>query len=271
MSMLRRAFLAAAALTLSAPALASPLPNHAYDLNGNTADALGGPSLSLQGSATQTASGVSFANSGGSHSGLALTDAVDAFSSGGTYSLELEFEYASNASWYRVLNMLGTPTGEQGLYVRAGGLSYYEDTTYTGAGAFTNDTMHHLVFTRDETTASVYLDGVAAFSHMPPYASSLITNDILFFIDNGDEESSGFVDFIRTYDIALSSLDVSTLYNNGTPLSTEDLLNSQEHGNGPGGTQPVPEPATWMLSILGFGVIGAAMRTGRRERPAVAA
>lgn len=251
---LRSTFVAAAAALLaSAPAVAVITPNHVWDLNNSLDDSLGGPSLSLAGTAALSANGVSFGNP--SHSGLVLTDAIDAFTSGQTFSLELAFQFTQNASWYRVLNMLNTPGGEQGLYVRNGGLAYYEDTTYTGSGVFNTDTMHHIVFTRDASSVSVYLDGASSFNGAPPYASSQITDDLLFFIDNGGEESAGYVDFIRSYDYKLSDSDASALYNNGSPLDSGSL-----------GASPTPEPATWMMSIIGFGAIGGSVRYRRRTQ-----
>lgn len=37
------------------------------------------------------------------------------------------------------------------------------------------------------------------------------------------------------------------------------------------GTEPVPEPASWVMILAGFGAAGVALRRGRRRRPVVAA
>jgi hypothetical protein len=68
-----------------------------------------------------------------------------------------------------------------------------------------------------------------------------------FFQDDAvtghNEAGSGFVDYLRIYDTALSPTDAG----------------------GPGGTAGVPEPATWTLMVLGFGVLGGLMRRRRRR------
>jgi hypothetical protein len=48
------------------------------------------------------------------------------------------------------------------------------------------------------------------------------------------------------------------------------MQNTGPNGNGsdigtPGGTPPVPEPATWAMMVLGFGAAGFAMRRNRRK------
>ncbi|HEY1154389.1 MAG TPA: PEPxxWA-CTERM sorting domain-containing protein, partial [Pseudolabrys sp.] len=64
------------------------------------------------------------------------------------------------------------------------------------------------------------------------------------------EASSGFVDYIRIYDTALTAQEVAALV--------------------PPGTAPaVPEPATWAMMIAGFGLAGAAIRSRQRPAPAL--
>ena len=68
-----------------------------------------------------------------------------------------------------------------------------------------------------------------------------INSELHFFRDDfatGQFEAApGFVDYIRVYDTALTAAEVAGL------------------GNG-----TVPEPASWIMLIAGFGLIGAAMR-----------
>jgi Concanavalin A-like lectin/glucanases superfamily/PEP-CTERM motif len=64
----------------------------------------------------------------------------------------------------------------------------------------------------------------------------------LFHDDNatgGNESSSGFVDYVRIYNVALSASEVGAL------------------------TNPVPEPGTWALMAAGLLAVGAAARRKR--------
>jgi hypothetical protein len=73
------------------------------------------------------------------------------------------------------------------------------------------------------------------------------------------EASSGFVDFIRGYDRALTSAEVAELYNGGVPLRFT------------GSAAPVPEPAAWAMMIGGFALAGTTLRRRRDAPRAVAA
>ncbi len=57
----------------------------------------------------------------------------------------------------------------------------------------------------------------------------------------------------------------STLYNGQALYFAADVLSNGTTGNVAGGVLAVPEPATWALMILGFGMLGSGLRLRRRE------
>ncbi|KTF69462.1 NF038122 family metalloprotease [Sphingomonas sp. HT-1] len=74
----------------------------------------------------------------------------------------------------------------------------------------------------------------------------------------------GFVDEITAADLALFdaigwNVNVDVLANSGYKVTTSDVYASYFAGG------PVPEPASWMMLILGFGAIGGAMRYRTRK------
>jgi hypothetical protein len=232
-----------AALLAGAPAQAALIPVLSYDLDNSLASSVGGPSLTLSGTASLGPTGVTFTNIGESHNGLVLADAATAIGSGTVYSAELYFQFSDVTPYDRVLN---GNNADRGLYINAGKVNYYEAGPLFGS-TFTANTLHHLVFARDGSGATIYLDGAQSLT-IADYASSSLTGSLRFFIDDAFEEGSGSVDFIRLYDSKLSAGDVATLYNGGTPLGASALTGS------------VPEPASWAMLIAGFALAGGAMR-----------
>ncbi|MBX3482690.1 PEPxxWA-CTERM sorting domain-containing protein [Phenylobacterium sp.] len=235
---------AAAAAVLAAGmatgAAAEIVPIHSYHLDGSLADSYGGPSLTSYGGELG-ANGYAFDY----HEGLGL--ATSAFADPAVYSVELYFQFdAVNSAYGRILNSSGN---DDGLYVHSGNVSYYSDHAAYDGTAFSLGTMHHLVFARSNTSMQIYVDGALARNLNGDPASSKILNPLLFFIDEGSEDGRGYVDFIQTFDTALSAADVATLYNNGRPSPA-----------GPSVSDSVPEPAEWALMLAGFGLAGAGLR-----------
>ncbi|MBI1196525.1 MAG: PEP-CTERM sorting domain-containing protein [Phenylobacterium sp.] len=232
------AALLAMALSIPAAAHAVVMPDHSFALDGDLADSIGGATLSLVGSATLGAGGVAF----DAGEGLSLTGA---FADPAVYSVEIFFRFDSAGAYSRILNGSGT---DNGLYVHSSGgpkVDYYEGGAIDGA-AFSLGEMHHLVFSRSTAGATVYLDGASALT-TAAFGSSTVPGALLFFIDDQAEEAPGYVDFIQTYDRALTGEEVASLYGGGQPTPY-------------GGVGGVPEPATWALMILGFAGAGAALR-----------
>jgi hypothetical protein len=243
---------AALNLTVAFTASAATLL-HAYDLNNSYADALAGPDLTAGGAnGSLGATGYTFGPTITDPSliqgdWLQYTGGV-----GSSYSIELYFrlDTASFDEYSRIVNSSG---GDNGLYIIGGAspltMDYYEGGDFTGS-PFTMSTMHHLVLTRTPTSTEVFLDG-AQSQTLGATASSAAPGDIFLFKDDNNEQGGGFVDFVRFYDGALSSREVSYLYNEGQLRSTGSLTSS------------APEPGMWALMMAGIGLTGAALRRRR--------
>lgn len=249
---------AAALSSLTAmPVLAQPAATHVYTLNDTLADANGGPALTFagpNGSAVLGASGVTF--EGGQ--GLALDSS--AFASTNVYSIAMDFSFSSWSvdGYNRVLN---TNAADSGLYVQGTvvppTLNYYEGMDHAG-GVFDLDVMHHLLFTRDDSGISIYMDGAAAVDTTAFLSSVLGVNPVLFFLDNTIESGGGYVDSICTYDVKLTAGDAEAL-GGGSCAGNREVGPPQEGA--------VPEPASWLTMLAGFGILGVTMRRRRALRP----
>ena len=106
----------------------------------------------------------------------------------------------------------------------------------------------------------------------PPQASASSTSVNVGYAD--DEPQSGYLPLYVTHTLDLNFSGPLT-----TP-GTIDLLNSSSEYNGSHGFRrqvisgyatgvSVPEPATWAMMLIGFGALGATMRSHRK--PSVAA
>ena len=62
----------------------------------------------------------------------------------------------------------------------------------------------------------------------------------------------------------------STLYNGQSLVFAADVLGNGNTGNVAAVLSAVPEPATWAMLLVGFGLIGAGLRTRREENSVLA-
>jgi hypothetical protein len=232
-------FAAAAPLAAQAPAVA---PTHAYRINGSLADELGGPSLAALGGAVGPA-GYTF----GTAQGLTLANAL----APSVYSLEMAFRLDAVTGYRKVLDFKNR-TQDFGFYVQNGAATFAGQST-SGTSPFRANTLAHLVLTRDaEGRFTAYVDGVQALSFVdatgmatftgPGAVAYLMQDDLSGF----EEHPSGFVDYVRTYDRALTGAEAAARFAAG-----DDALPGQGPGTPPVST--VPEPAT--VALLGGGVL----------------
>lgn len=99
-------------------------------------------------------------------------------------------------------------------------------TSATGT-TITDDAWHHLVSTWDGTTMAYYLDGAAYGTQTPGTVNTLLTEDMVIgtgvrqaFAANATARwTTGLIDDVQVYDSALTSTDITTLFNNpGTAI-----------------------------------------------------
>jgi hypothetical protein len=249
--LLATATAALAVASLVGAPLAAQTPTHAYRINGSLADELGGPSLVGLGG-TVGAGGYTF----GRGQGLALSGALTP----SIYSVELAFQLDAVNGYRKVLDFKNR-TQDFGFYVQNGFASF------VGVGGastldplFAAGTPAHVVLTRDAGSRfTAYVNGVQALSFIdndglatfsgPDAIAYLLQDDLSGF----EEHGSGFLDYARVYDRALTGEEVAGRFAAGdSPL--------------PGTTPPVstvPEPSTWML--LATGLVGLAGVTRQRR------
>lgn len=236
------AMMAGLAAVAAAPATATPTAAHIYALNGSLSDSNGGPSLALVGTPTLGATGVTFAY------GQGLSLAIGAFDDSQTYSVAIDFSFDSVGRYNRVLNTSGN---DNGLYIHSGdglpapAVNYYHGGPQDGA-AFATGVLHQLLFTRDISGISIYLDGINALNTAAFGSSALGSNPARFFIDDGSEMTSGYVDSICTFNGKLGASDAAALAGGSCAVTASQGA--------------VPEPASWALLAGGFGLVGGALR-----------
>lgn len=235
--------LAAALLLALAGAVQAAAPTHLYLLN-DASDSLGGPALTglggTFGASAYGQTGYSF----GANQGLSVSGAVGA----AVYTVDFAVEL-DDVNGYKRLVDFQNLSSDSGLYNLNSTLDFFP--VVNSAAAFTAGQPARVTITRDAAGEFIgYVNGVEQirFADTGNLATFSGPSQIAYFFrdDNAvtNEAGSGFVDYIRIYDVALSAAEVAAL------------------------ASPVPEPATWALMACGL-VPVASVVARRRRRPGV--
>jgi Concanavalin A-like lectin/glucanases superfamily/PEP-CTERM motif len=227
--------LAAAAAFASVPANAAVIGD--FRLDGDLTNQAGGALMLANNGATLGATGLTFAANQG--------PTISGFSNPAAYSVELAFSFDAVSGYRKILDFQNRAS-DAGLYVLNSALNFYPVTTGP-AGDFVAGQISTVVLTHDGTSTAGYVNGVQRWSFTGGANSLANITSVLEllrddFATGQGEASSGFVDYVRVYDTALSGDEVIGL----TPPGPV---------NG-----PVPEPATWAMMLFGFGLIGTMRR-----------
>ncbi len=214
--------------------------DHVYNLNATLADANGGPALASLGG-TLSASGFTF----GANQGLSLTGVF-----GPMYTVAMRFSFA-NVDGYRRMIDFQNRASDTGPYVLNGASNFYNVSTGS-TSPYTPDQLGLTIFTRTAGGLfSAYFDGALQYQFLDgANLAAPSTNTVSFFQDDvsvGGEASAGFVNYIATWDQALSEQEVAAFVP-GRAVTT------------------VPEPSS--LLLVGAGLLFASVARTRKRRTA---
>jgi hypothetical protein len=174
-----------------------------------------------------------------------------------SYSVALTFKFNErDGQWRRIMDV-SNRTSDNGLYADpSNNLNVFPSSG--SAVNFTSGKYRNVVLTVNGGQTSLFVDGGANFTANNNVMH--LTNGpgrLTFFADNAlgggqGEWSSGSIAALRVYNGVLGAAEIAEL--NKVPFVAG----------------AVPEPATWGMMILGFGLVGGAMRRSHRPVTAIA-
>lgn len=218
-----------------------------FELNGSLANSAGTAATLTNnaGGGSLGASGIAF--------GLNAGPTVTGLGANAMYTIDMQFTLDSlngpRGNGYIKLIDFSNLASDSGFYSHFAQFSAFP-LGDSGTTDFVAGQSIRLTFSRDAAgTVAAYVNNALIYTVADPTdasATAITALPLTFFTDDfptgQGEASSGFVDYIRIYDTAI------------TP--------------GQAGPAGVPEPATWAMMLLGFGGLGAALRQRRTRATA---
>lgn len=129
-------------------------------------------------------------------------------------------------------------------------------------GAVDGDAVTGLILNPGQPFAHLSADGLFIYDNVLfPAGAPVFSNPGLFFSGASGSEYNLFSDNASTYELYRARTGTGYLAHSrgAVTLARASLISTFGAGGG-----AVPEPATWALTILGLGAVGAAMRRRRR-------
>jgi len=111
------------------------------------------------------------------------------------------------------------------IYVNMGnGSAYWYDYTSYDLSAYLDNAWHHIALTIDGTALKLYVDGVLKYTYTSTVSAGTI-GARPYRIGSSSEGTSGvwggYIDEVSIFNTTLSSGDITSIYNSGTPQSLD--------------------------------------------------
>jgi hypothetical protein len=132
------------------------------------------------------------------------------------------------------------------------------------SGDVDGDAITGLIDNPSQPLAHYSSDGMFIYDNVVwPGGAPALSNPGLFFSGASGNEYNLFSDNATTYELYRARSGVGYLANSVGTLDVAEQARTFSDA------RAIPEPATWMMMILGFGAVGAALRLRRRPLTAV--
>jgi fibronectin-binding autotransporter adhesin len=198
------------------------------DSSGNSNTGTSGSSSAVT-HTTSVPSGINFTDAraitlDGSSNGYISVGTTNLPANNAAQSISLWFNGTTNASTNQNMFAMTSLASNSALQVGYRGTSLsawnYGGGTLVSTAAPSNGVWHHLVYTYDGTTDSLYVDGtLAATSTTSTHQSGAVTAAYMGTYSPGNEMFAGSLDDVRVYNRALNSAEVTLLASGLSPTS----------------------------------------------------